>query len=333
MKTVSAATLRRFPVQYHFALSVRTAGMRLTTPAGLAVRVVLSGGVATVAFLASVTVVAAFGAMGLGSVLSVAGSDLPMAWRFGVVAVVVFPIVLVAITHTIRLERLSLLENATPVSETDHPSEIGVVATRLAAQFDMTPPQLRVHPSETPVAYTTDGPNAPVASIHRTESPIVVVSAGLIEALADDELEAVLAHEFAHVSNDDLRLTSWLLVPLHAVEFCYRVDGGRDRGIDPIGRTIRSVALVGVGIFARGRELAADRGAVAATGNPGALASALIRLENHRMRPDTDLRAKRQSTSAINVVPAIESTTDRGLLATHPPLSTRLEKLRSLADE
>lgn len=174
----------------------------------------------------------------------------------------------------------------------------------------------------------------PVVAVRRNGSPILVLSKGLIETLPERELEAVLAHEVAHLSNDDLQLTSWLLVPLFAAEFLHD-DGERPWDGDPIGWLLATVALVGVGVFSRGREIAADRAAVAATGDPGSLASALERLDDHRSsRPTTDLRKHAQSTNAVSVLPTLGTAdSPSGLRSTHPPLETRLEALRSLSRE
>ncbi|PSQ48627.1 hypothetical protein BRD15_05005 [Halobacteriales archaeon SW_6_65_15] len=91
------------------------------------------------------------------------------------------------------------------------------------------------------------------------------------------------------------------------------------------------------------REFAADRGAVAITGSPAAMASALQTLDRAaRERPTTDLRAHERAKLGFNVVPVPEregceefdDTTDRVSsvtdLPTHPTTSERVARLRDL---
>ncbi|WP_205522419.1 M48 family metalloprotease [Natrinema versiforme] len=101
---------------------------------------------------------------------------------------------------------------------------------------------------------------------------------------------------------------------------------------DIVGIGLAIVGQIAVGIFTRGRELAADRAAATALGDPRALAAALERLANAtEAKPSVDLRRQARATNAITVLPP--SRADRrfsGLFSTHPPVETRLAHLRSL---
>lgn len=81
-----------------------------------------------------------------------------------------------------------------------------------------------------------------------------------------------------------------------------------------------------VAVFSRGRECAADDGAVALTGNPAALLSALRRLTDTRQRPEADKRRWMHASSAFNVLPTVEAFT-QGPLRTHPAVGRRLRRL------
>lgn len=75
------------------------------------------------------------------------------------------------------------------------------------------------------------------------------------------------------------------------------------------------------------REYGADAGAAAITGDPASLAAALARLEaRQRVTPSQDLR-ERADVVARNVGPVDPG----GLLRTHPPTQTRIERLRDAA--
>lgn len=81
--------------------------------------------------------------------------------------------------------------DAAVVSETDRPA-LHDRLDRLARQADVERPELAVADTAVPNSFTVGGPDT-----------AVVVSEGLVETLPDDELDAVLAHELAHVKNRD----------------------------------------------------------------------------------------------------------------------------------
>jgi Zn-dependent protease with chaperone function len=92
--------------------------------------------------------------------------------------------------------------------------------------------------------------------------PTIVLSGELLRVLTDDELRAVLAHEIAHVRRGDYRL-NWLGVVLRSALFY----------LPPWS--------VGWGALAETRERDADRLATRLTGDPLALAAALIKVWRH----------------------------------------------------
>ena len=92
-----------------------------------------------------------------------------------------------------------------------------------------------------------------------SRAPILVVGRSLLESLDDEELEAVVAHELAHVRRRDTPVASALGVVRDLMFF---VPGG--------GWAVRQLH--------RERELAADQVAVELTGRPGALASGLLKV-------------------------------------------------------
>jgi len=115
-------------------------------------------------------------------------------------------------------------------------------------------------------------------------------------------------------------------------------------GLNPVVALLAGLAaLVGrfcTAVVARAREYAADDGAVAITGDPAALASALATLDGTvARRPGTDLRA----VAAFSVVPPAweehrffdrtRRLIYRGLLGTHPETSDRIERLRARAGD
>lgn len=91
-----------------------------------------------------------------------------------------------------------------------------------------------------------------------------------------------------------------------------------------VGSLCRSVTAV----FSRARELEADAAAALLTGNPAALASALIALSGapRDLIPLTDLR----QAASLDVFHIIAIANERPLLHTHPSLKRRLAQLAAI---
>ncbi|GAB3671530.1 M48 family metalloprotease [Halopiger thermotolerans] len=205
------------------------------------------------------------------------------------------------------------------------------IVDRLAAQVAVPAPEVRVGSSATPTAVTAG---------YRPATSTIVVSRGLLEELEDRELEAVLAHELAHVINRDAAVMTFLAVPgANANAAIVR------HVINPVVAIPAAVAYAVsrwcIAVVSSTREYAADDGAVAITGDPAALASALEKLDAElERRPSSDLRESR-STAAFSIVPPpweehrffdrTRRFVNRRIFGTHPPTEKRIERLRTRA--
>ncbi|MFD1512597.1 M48 family metallopeptidase [Halomarina rubra] len=229
--------------------------------------------------------------------------------------------------------------------------------TALAQQADLPTPDLVVAETETPEALTVG---------YRPSTTTVVVTDGLLETVGDRELEAVVAHELAHVKNRDAVVMTLVSSVVAGATLLFGFVWGTDRshdGIDGFAPYVSVVLLpivflarAVVALVARVRERAADRGAVALTGDPAGLASALDTLDTTLDSPPAeDLR--HEELVALSIVPppreSVESKLSwerrrpvlwglrrpvrrafvlgyRRAYSTHPPTSDRIERLRSL---
>ncbi len=146
------------------------------------------------------------------------------------------------------------------------------------------------------VAVYEGAPNAFATGATKNAS-LVAVSTGLLQSMTHDEVEAVLAHEVAHIANGDM-VTLTLIqgvvntfviflarVVAYAVDQFLRRDG-EERG-PGIAFTVTSVvcdllfglvASIIVAWFSRQREYRADRGAARIMGTPRPMIAALQRL-------------------------------------------------------
>jgi len=223
-----------------------------------------------------------------------------------------------------------------------HP-KIASIARRLAQQAGIPEPTVRIVTRMRPESYALGG---------RTDGTIVLTR-GLVRELTDDEIEAVLAHEISHLANGDGRLMGFLLVPLllaedigaterpgfeliHAWSGMIFVYVGRLL-VWAVVTAVTTVqlwcCLLGVALFSRGRELAADRGAAELTGSPSSLASALETLDGGRGRPTEDLREFKRSAGALDILPPSDESELSSPFRTHPKTETRVDRLRSMTSE
>jgi heat shock protein HtpX len=155
---------------------------------------------------------------------------------------------------------------------------------------------------------------------------------GLLDLLEPKELEAVIAHELAHVANHDATVMTVVGGPGEALlSGGIRVAGhGWPIGVGgAIAALIGWIGTIGTRALSRYREYAADAGAVAMTGNPAALASALIKVSDGLVAiPKADLRAA-SVHDAFHLLPAAREN-HFALPPTHPPLRARIERLERL---
>src|SRR6056297_156713 len=203
------------------------------------------------------------------------------------------------------------------------------IVTRLAGQVDLPPPEIRVLEHGTPVALTVG---------YRPAVSTLVLSRGLIETLEYHELEAAIAHELAHVANRDAAVLTALSAP-SAVARLARSRYGYNPVVEPLAMLVGTVSRWYVALVSRGREYAADDGAVAITGDQAALASALESLDaDLERRPSTDLRERDTATAFAIVPPPWEKHPffdrtrrfiARRVFGTHPPTEKRIDRLRA----
>lgn len=224
---------------------------------------------------------------------------------------------------------------ATVVGPDERPA-LHATVDRLARQADVPKPTVAVVDAVIPNAF---------AAGHSRRGATVTVTTGLLETLDDEELEAVLAHELAHVKHRDavvMTVASALsTIALLILVASGLTVSGRDGGYDvpagivalaPVAAVVWLVGSVPVRLLSRHRELAADRGAVAITGDPSALADALRTLSDElERRPDEDLRGAAE-LNAFLIVP-VETGFPGRFVSTHPPVERRIERLRRLEAE
>jgi heat shock protein HtpX len=207
------------------------------------------------------------------------------------------------------------------VGPADEP-ELHAIVERLCVVADLAKPRI--------VLEDERQPNSWVVSLGRGRARLHVTRA-LLDKLDPAELEAVIGHELAHIAHRDATVMTVVGGP-GAV-----LNGGGARiarfGFFPanfgalIAMAIGRIAGFGTLALSRYREFAADAGAVALTGNPAALASALMKVSDgvHAL-PSRDLREV-AARDPFHLLPVGRA---HGLLATHPSLKARIARLEKL---
>jgi len=197
---------------------------------------------------------------------------------------------------------------------------------RLTRQANLPMPEVGVYESGEVNAFAT-GPSK--------SRSLVAVSAGLLRAMRQEEIEGVLAHEVSHIANGDMVTMTLLQGVMNAfVMFFARViasvvirsDDNR-RGGGGMYFLVVIVLQIVLGIlaslitawFSRYREYRADAGGAHLAGRERML-GALRRLAANRELVDTSHQAL--ATMKINDLPAWAA-----LFSTHPRLEDRIAAL------
>lgn len=174
----------------------------------------------------------------------------------------------------------------------------------------------------------------------------IVLTRGIIEALQDDELEAVIAHELTHIMNRDVRLLIISVIFVGMISFFaemgfrvlvhgrhvsyYSSRRSNDKGGAAIVFIIALVILAVGYILAllirfalsRKREYLADAGAVELTKNPEAMMRALMRISGRdKVAGMTDEVQQMCIENSHNFM---------GIFATHPSINDRIKAISTM---
>jgi len=221
------------------------------------------------------------------------------------------------------------------------------IVDRICAMADMPKPRVAIAPTQMANAFATG---------RNSNKAVVCATMGILDErrLNNDELEGVLAHEMSHVAHRDvavMTIASFLgIIAALMVRFAFYSElfGGGRRGnnnnqsallIIPVmllSIVVYVVSFLLIRMLSRYRELSADRSGALLTGQPSALASALVKVTGEMGRiPTRDLR-EAEPLNAFYFAPALKPLGQGGggiaqIFSTHPSLDRRLKQLEKIS--
>src|SRR5262249_24511131 len=216
---------------------------------------------------------------------------------------------------------------AQPVTEAEAP-KLHAIVQRLASKAAIPMPRLYVVPSPALNAFAT-GRNPQHAAVAATS--------GILEAMSEEELEGVLAHEISHVVNRDILTSSVAATLAGALTFLTRFAFIAPRGDDrrqgnPMALLFLIVAPIAAMLIqfavSRSREYGADSSGARLLAGPRPLASALEKLGTASGR--TPLEGATPTNAQLCIVNPLSGGGVMSLFSTHPPLEQRIRRLLAM---
>lgn len=244
---------------------------------------------------------------------------------------------------------LAKAANAVEVKREDNPYLYEMVDA-IAAGAQIQPPRVYIIESGEMNAFASGSGGG---------NSMVAVTRGLLEVLNREELEGVIAHEVAHLKNDDIKfvslaaaLSATLLMILHAfgrgMYFSGRgrrssssnSRGGGGNAIILVVVMLASIIAIVLGplivramqsAVSKQREFLADASGAAIIGYPLGLASALEKIDQYNRRYLTQHATAftNESVHALCISQPFTKKVSR-LFSTHPPIEERIERLRGM---
>ncbi|MDY7578051.1 protease HtpX [Herbaspirillum sp. RTI4] len=263
--------------------------------------------------------------LGVDRFLTSAGLNLPMLLVFSLVVGFTGSIISLLISKPMAKWSTGAQVIVTPANATEV-WLLNTVAT-LAQRAGIAMPEVAVYDGE---------PNAFATGAFK-DSALVAVSTGLLQGMTQQEVEAVLGHEIAHIANGDM-VTMTLVqgvvntfvvflsrVVGYAVDRALSRNDDRGPGIGYMVTVLVCQVVFGIGAsmivawFSRHREFRADAGSARLLGSPQPMMNALARLGGVSASGLPEAMA----AMGINDKPGFSA-----LFSSHPPLEERIAALR-----
>jgi heat shock protein HtpX len=207
--------------------------------------------------------------------------------------------------------------------------ELHEIVDRLRQRAGLPMPRLALAPHAQPNAFATG---------RNPEHAVVCVTEGLLQLVNRVEIEGVIAHELAHIKTRDMLLQTVTATLAGAItnlaQFGLFVPSSRNRQ-SPFGPLAILLAPVGAMLLqasiSRTREFEADRIGADISGQPLALASALLKLQTAAQRIPMRVPVAMGVLAQVNPFSGARAGGLMALFKTHPPTEERVARLQEIA--
>ena len=222
------------------------------------------------------------------------------------------------------------LYNAREVDESSAP-QLYQMVRELAQRAGLPMPRVYLIDEAQPNAFATG---------RNPEHSAIAATTGILQLLTPQELRGVLAHELSHVKNRDIltsTITASIAGAISTLAHFGMFFGGRDDDhrnpvlailvliLAPIAAVLIQLAI------SRGREFGADRGGADISGDPRALADALLKIDRYARGVPLEAAEEHPATAHLMIVNPLHGAGLSGLFSTHPPTEERVSRLLALA--
>jgi len=222
---------------------------------------------------------------------------------------------------------------AREVDATSAPQLYGTVQ-ELAARAGLPMPRVYLIDEAQPNAFAT-GRNPGHAAVAATT--------GILRLLTPRELRGVMAHELAHVQHRDILISTVSATIAGAISTLAHFGmlfGGRSSDDEGGGNPILAILVLVLAPIAamliqfaisRTREFGADRGGAAISGDPRALADALVKIDAYARGIPLATAEAHPATAQMMIVNPLSGGGIKGLFSTHPSTEARIARLLAIA--
>ncbi len=210
--------------------------------------------------------------------------------------------------------------------------EIWRIVENLAITAGLPMPKIFIVKSDQPNAFATG---------RNKENSAIAITTGLLEKLEKSELEGVIAHEMAHIGNQDILLQTIIVGLIGILSVIAQIVS---RGSFRRSDRDESPGILGIIAFvfiilspligrliqfavSRKREFLADATGALLTRYPEGLASALQKISSDK----SEMKNANSGTEHLFIANPFKENKLLGLFSTHPPIEERIKALRSMS--
>ena len=225
------------------------------------------------------------------------------------------------------------MHDAQEVDESSAPELVAIVR-ELAQHAGIPMPRVYVMDSAQPNAFAV-GRNPQHAAVCATT--------GLINSLSREEIAGVIGHELAHVRNHDtltMTITATIAgaISMLAQFGMFFRGGGRNNNLGIVGTVLMLIlaplaAMIVQMAISSTREYVADNLGARISGNPDALASALVKISRIAEAVPNDTAETHPTTAPLFIINPLSGRGMDNLFSTHPSTANRVAALGKLSRE